>query len=84
MKADEYGLQRRTNLRIIMKPTCFSQSATFKSIGIYDCEQVFRMWIFGTVLAAVIFLAEILADKVVMKELAARRANRSKRDRAGF
>jgi hypothetical protein len=73
---DEYGLQRRTNLRIIMTPKCFSQSATFKSVGIYDCEKVFWLWIFGTVLALVIFLVEIFVDRVVVKEIAARNIRR--------
>ncbi|KAJ3637008.1 hypothetical protein MTP99_000505 [Tenebrio molitor] len=76
LKVDEYGLQRRTNLRIIMTPKCFSQSATFKSVGIYDCEKVFWLWIFGTVLALVIFLVEIFVDRVVVKEIAARKIRR--------
>ncbi|XP_064211385.1 uncharacterized protein LOC103313532 [Tribolium castaneum] len=58
LKVDEYGLQRRTNLRVIMKPKCFSQSATFKSVGFYDCEQVLWIWVFGTILALVLFVGE--------------------------
>ncbi|XP_044265306.1 glutamate receptor 2-like [Tribolium madens] len=72
LKVDEYGLQRRTNLRIIMKPKCFSQSATFKSVGFYDCEQVLWIWVFGTILALAFFAAEVFFDKFLASRLGAR------------
>ncbi|KAH0822279.1 hypothetical protein GEV33_000512 [Tenebrio molitor] len=58
LRIGEYGLQTRTNLRVLMIPKCFSQAASFKHVGIYDCEQVIWIWIFGTSLAFVIFLFE--------------------------
>ncbi|XP_068896150.1 glutamate receptor 2-like [Tenebrio molitor] len=58
LRIGEFGLQTRINLRVLMIPKCFSQATSFKHVGIYDCEQVIWIWIFGTSLAFVIFLFE--------------------------
>ncbi|XP_068895616.1 ionotropic receptor 75a-like isoform X2 [Tenebrio molitor] len=75
LRIDEYGLQRRTNLRVLMTPKCFSQAASFKDVGFYDCEQVLWIWIFGTSLAFVIFLIERIMHSI-SKRIATKKGNR--------
>ncbi|XP_063908542.1 uncharacterized protein LOC135126423 [Zophobas morio] len=67
LKVDEYGLQRRSNLRIVMQPKCYSQGASFETIGFVDCEKVLYVWIFGTISAFVILLMENLIHRCVKR-----------------
>ncbi|KAF2894260.1 hypothetical protein ILUMI_11909 [Ignelater luminosus] len=68
IKVEEHGIRRRNFNRVFKKPKCYSQGANFDSVGIMDAYPAVLLWIYGIVLALIIFQAEKILQKITVRK----------------
>lgn len=62
-KVSEYGLQQRILNRFYKKPQCSQTASSFTSVGIVDFYPALLVYLFGIILALLVFVVEITVNK---------------------
>ncbi|CAH1133629.1 unnamed protein product [Ceutorhynchus assimilis] len=64
----ERGLNERLKRRTLIKPKCNNQAGNFQSVRILDCAQVLLFFVYGFIMALVIFFVEIIVARKTKKQ----------------
>lgn len=65
LKLNEFGLQERENARLYTKkPQCVGQGAKFISVGLFDVQPAFLIYLYGIAVAVLCFLLERLHKRL--------------------